>query len=190
MVIGFFSYYLSFLTFFLWIWINPECRYSRRPMEILLLTLFGLQTVMGLGWVWFSLIRIKLDGTLIYTFNELNYTAILMNVELLFYFKTNNMLEGMSNLHTVLQTLVWTRSGREGWARPVPTSAAWSEMLWGVSVQHPGLEAGCGQNAHQARRRWWDCTLLQTAGSRGILFPVQVSEESFFKVSLSVKAYS
>lgn len=73
------------------------------------------------------------------------------------------------------QTLVQSHAGGDSGPCLVPTAAARSELLRGVPVQHPWLEAGCGQNAGQARGRRWHCTLLQSAGPQGILLPLQVS---------------
>lgn len=48
-------------------------------------------------------------------------------------------------------------------------------MFRGVSVQHPRMEAGCGQDASQTRGRRRYSSVLQTAGLRGVLLHVQVS---------------
>lgn len=103
----------------------------------------------------------------------------------------NEVLKRTLNLCIVLQTLVWTHSGGESGASPVSTSAAWSELFRGVSVQHPGLEARRRQDACQARGWRWHRTVLQTTGSQGVLFLVQVSKKLSYchcvGLSLSLK---
>ena len=89
------------------------------------------------------------------------------------WYKTDNKL----NVCVMFQKLVCTHVGRESGACPVSTSTARSELFCSISVQHPRLEAGSGQDAHQAWGWWWHCTILQTTGPKGILFLIQVSEK-------------
>ena len=78
-----------------------------------------------------------------------------------------------------LQSLVWAHTGGAGGERHIPPFAAWSGLLWGLPVQHSGLEAGCGQNAPWARGGWRHCTLLPTAGPQSIVLCFQVSERKY-----------
>lgn len=145
-------------------------------MEKLLLTLLGLQTALGMGWVKLRLIMSALSGSLhkLLTYRKKIIPQLLhMKSQLSFawYFK---MWGSTDNLVCAFQALVWAYSEGESGASALATSAAGGELFPGVPVQHTGLAAGRGQNAAQARRWRRHRPLLPAAGCQSILLLIQV----------------